>query len=177
MCKSFLIGSVTKVLSYEDLFAVNACEKSERDEKALAVRLEKEYEERIAAKKNAEKVDLVKNAKVEEKKSNEKSEPIKRSREIGDSDEKNRSGNEVTEEIDTIGNPLDGQTGALYAFSGLVDVYERQIAEYQDQNPKAEIVEDGAGILAGIDCESDYYTSFNTYLSKFIMLFDKDWYI
>ena len=112
MCKSFLIGSVTKVLSYEDLFAVNACEKSERDEKALAVRLEKEYEERIAAKKNAEKVDLVKNAKVEEKKSNEKSEPIKRSREIGDSDEKNRSGNEVTEEIDTIGNPLDGQTGA-----------------------------------------------------------------
>ena len=112
MCKSFLIDSVTKVLLYEDLFAVNAYEKSERDEKALAVRLEKEYEARIAAKKNAEKVDLAKKVKVEEKKSNEKSEPIKRSREIADSDEKNRNGNEVTEEIDTIGDDLVRQTGA-----------------------------------------------------------------
>ena len=104
--------SVTKVLSYEDLFAVNAGEKSERDEKALAVRLEKEYEERIAAKKNAEKVDLVKKAKEEEQKSDEKAEPIKRSREIADSDEKNRNGNEITEEIGTIGDDLDGQIGA-----------------------------------------------------------------
>lgn len=99
-------------MSYEDLFAVNAGEKFERDEKALAVRLENEYEERIAAKKNAEKVDLVKKAKVEEQKSYEKAEPIKRSREIADSDEKNRNGNEVTEEIDTIGDDLVRQTGA-----------------------------------------------------------------
>ena len=99
--------SVTRVLSYEDLFAVNAGEKSERDEKALAVRLEKEYE----AKKIATKVNLAKENKVEEKKSNEKSEPIKRSREIADSDEKNRNGNEVTEEIGTIGDDLGRQTG------------------------------------------------------------------
>ena len=98
-------------MSYEDLFAVNAGEKSEREEKALAVRLEKEYEERIAAKKNAEKVDLAKKAKVEEQKSDEKAESIKRSREIADSDEKNRNGNEVTEEIDTIGDDLGRQTG------------------------------------------------------------------
>lgn len=76
--------------------------------------------------------------------------------------------------MDSENTFLDGQTGALYAFSGLVDEYERQITEYQDQNPKAEIVEDGAGILAGMDCESEYYESFNTYLSKFTMLFDKD---
>jgi len=104
--------SATKVLSYEDLFAVNAGEKLERDEKALAVRLEKEYEERIAAKKNAEKVNLVKEPKVEEQKSDENAEPIKRSREIADSDEENRNGNEITEEVGTIGDDLGRQTGA-----------------------------------------------------------------
>ena len=104
--------SVTKVLSYEDLFAVNAGEKLERDEKALAVRLEKEYEERIAAKKNAEKVNLIKEPKVEEQKSDENAEPIKRSREIADGDEKNRNGNELTEDVGTIGDDLGRQTGA-----------------------------------------------------------------
>ena len=104
--------SVTRVLSYEDLFAVNAGEKLERDEKALAVRLEKEYEERIAAKKNAEKVNLVKEPKVEEQKSDENAEPIKRSREIADGDEKNRNGNEITEDVGTIGDDLGRQTGA-----------------------------------------------------------------
>ena len=104
--------SVTRVLSYEDLFAVNAGEKLERDEKALAVRLEKEYEERIAAKKNAEKVNLVKELKVKEIKSDENAEPIKRSREIADGDEKNRNGNEITEDVGTIGDDLGRQTGA-----------------------------------------------------------------
>lgn len=69
---------------------------------------------------------------------------------------------------------MDGQTGALLAFSGLVEEYERQITEYQNQHPEAEKVEKGPGILAEIDCESEYYTAFNTYLNKFIMLFDKD---
>lgn len=104
--------SVTRVLSYENLFAVNAGEKLEGDEKALAVRLEKEYEERIASKKNAEKVNLVKEPKVEEQKSDENAEPIKRSREIADSDEENRNGNEITEEVGTIGDDLGRQTGA-----------------------------------------------------------------
>ena len=111
MCKSFLIDSVTKVLSYEDLFAVNASEKSERDEKALAVRLEKEYEARIAAKKNAEKVNLVKQLKVEEQKTDENAEPIKRSGDIADVDEKNQSGNEIAEDIGTVGDDLRVQTG------------------------------------------------------------------
>ena len=102
--------SVTKVLSYEDLFAVNACEKSERDEKALAVRLEKEYEERIAAKKNAEKVDLVKKVKVEEKKSNEKSEPIKRSRDVDKYIETTQE-YELAEVVEPSGDDLGGQTG------------------------------------------------------------------
>ena len=103
--------SVTRVLSYEDLFAVNAGEKSERDEKALAVRLEKEYEERIAAKKNAEKVNLVKQLKVEEQKTDENAEPIKRSGDIADVDEKNQSGNEIAEDIGTVGDDLRVQTG------------------------------------------------------------------
>jgi len=76
--------------------------------------------------------------------------------------------------MDSENTFMDGQTGALYEFSGLVDEYERQIAEYQDQNPNADMVEDGAEILAGIDGESEYYSIFNTYLNKFIMLFDKD---
>ena len=44
--------SVTKVLSFKDLFEVNAAEKSEREEKARAVRLEKEYAAREEAKAN-----------------------------------------------------------------------------------------------------------------------------
>lgn len=67
--------SVTKVLSYEDLFAVNFAEKNERDEKARAVRLEKEYEERKSEKENSPKVNLSKENKVEEQKSDEKIEP------------------------------------------------------------------------------------------------------
>ena len=44
--------SVTRVLSFKDLFAVNAAEKTEREEKAKAVRLEKEYAAREEAKAN-----------------------------------------------------------------------------------------------------------------------------
>ena len=49
--------SVTKVLSYEDLFAVNAAEKLEREEKARAVQLEKEYSERQAIREKFRKKD------------------------------------------------------------------------------------------------------------------------
>lgn len=69
---------------------------------------------------------------------------------------------------------LDGQTGALLAFSGLTAEYERQIAEYQDNNPEAEFVDDGAGILFGADSNSAYYSDFINYLNKFTMLFDSD---
>ena len=91
--------SVTKVLSYEDLFEVNAGEKFERDEKAKAVRLEKEFAERKAAKEKSEKVNLSKENEVEEKKSDEKIGTVE---EIGESSEiagENQGGDEVAEII------------------------------------------------------------------------------
>ncbi|MBR0060698.1 MAG: type IV secretory system conjugative DNA transfer family protein, partial [Selenomonadaceae bacterium] len=103
--------SVTKVLSYADLFAVNAGEKMERDEKALAVQLEKEHEAREAAKKNAEKVNLVKEPKVEEQKSDENAEPIKKSRDV-DKYIETTQGYELAEVVESSGNDLGGQTGA-----------------------------------------------------------------
>ena len=103
--------SVTRVLSYEDLFAVNAGEKFERDEKALAVQLEREYEARVAAKKNAEKLNLVKESKIEGQKADENVEPIKRSRNVDEYVETSQ-GFEVAEEIRPSGNDLGRQAGA-----------------------------------------------------------------
>ena len=117
--------SVTRVLSYEDLFAVNAGEKFERDEKALAVRLEKEYE----AKKIAEKVNLVKENKVEEQKANENSEPIEENREDDDINGKNQTGNELTEEVGTSGDNLGGQTGASASEEQKSELTERKLVE------------------------------------------------
>ena len=74
--------------------------------------------------------------------------------------------------MDSENTFLDGQTGALFAFSGITEEYERQITEYQDNNPDAEVVADGVTILAGIDANSSFYTSFINYLNKFAMLFD-----
>ena len=69
---------------------------------------------------------------------------------------------------------LDGQTGALFSFAGLVGEYERQISAYEDNNPNAVIVSEGTGILSGIDSNSSYYGDFITYLNKFSMLFDNN---
>ena len=111
-CSTYPLYSdtVTRVLSYEDLFAVNAGEKSERDEKSLAVQLERDYEAREAAKKEAMKVSLVKKSKVEEKKPNENSEPVKRNRNVDGQVETNQ-GFEHAEEIKPSGNDLGGQAG------------------------------------------------------------------
>ncbi|MBR6013437.1 MAG: type IV secretory system conjugative DNA transfer family protein [Selenomonadaceae bacterium] len=76
--------SVTKVLSYEDLFAVNAGEKFEREEKARAVQIEKEFEARKNAAENSKEVDLSKENKNEEKKSDEKIESVGESREVAE---------------------------------------------------------------------------------------------
>ena len=76
--------------------------------------------------------------------------------------------------MDSENTFLDGQTGALFAFSGITEEYERQIEDYQDNNPDAENVADGADILAGIDVNSSFYKSFINYLNKFKMLFDGD---
>lgn len=67
---------------------------------------------------------------------------------------------------------MEGQTGALLAYSGLTAEYEKQITEYQDNNPDAEMVGDDAGILSNADSTSAYYDEFINYLAKFTMLFD-----
>ena len=69
---------------------------------------------------------------------------------------------------------LDGQTGALLSFSGLVDEYELQISIYEENNPDSKILEDGTNVLKGIDGKSKYFSLFNEYLQKFNRLFDKD---
>ena len=102
-CPSYPLysDSVTKVLSYEDLFKVNAGEKLEREEKARAVRLEKEYEER---KINSQK-------KSEEQISNENTESVEENGTNAESEKQNSDGFEVEEEIGTDRNAMDEQFG------------------------------------------------------------------
>jgi len=111
--------SVTKVLSYEDLFAVNASEKNERDEKARAVQLEKEYEERKAVKEQAEKVNLKK-----EQKSDEELEPTEENRNATESVGENSECDEVSKDAGEIGENLGGKIGESAA-----EKYESKIAE------------------------------------------------
>ena len=111
--------SVTKVLSYEDLFAVNASEKNERDEKARAVQLEKEYEERKAVKEQAEKVNLKK-----EQKSDEKLEPTEENRNATESVGENSEFDEVSKDAGEVGENLGGKIGESAA-----EKYESKIAE------------------------------------------------
>lgn len=111
--------SVTKVLSYEDLFAVNAAEKNERDEKARAVRLEKEYEERKAVKEQAKKVNLKK-----EQKSDEKLEPTEENRNATESVGENSEFDEVSKDAGEVGENLGGKIGESAA-----EKYESKIVE------------------------------------------------
>lgn len=69
---------------------------------------------------------------------------------------------------------MDGQTGMLFSFSGLTEEYERQIAEYEEQDKNAVVLPEDAQILSGVNSESGYYASFMNYLGKFTMLFDTD---
>ncbi len=96
--------SVTKVLSYEDLFAVNASEKNERDEKARAIRLEKEYEERKAVKKKVQKINLKK-----EQKADEKTELLEKNRNIVESDGKNSKRDEFSKDVGAVGENWGGE--------------------------------------------------------------------
>ena len=77
----------------------------------MTVRLEKEYEARIAAKKNAEKVNLIKEPKVEEQKTDENAEPIKKSRDV-DKYIETTQGYELAQVVESSGDDLGGQTGA-----------------------------------------------------------------
>lgn len=67
---------------------------------------------------------------------------------------------------------MGGQTGSLFAFSGLTEEYEHQIALYQDENPDAVVLDESASILKNADCQSTYYKSFLDYLHKFELFFD-----
>lgn len=77
----------------------------------------------------------------------------------------------ITEAENTF---LDGQIGTLLSFSGLVDEYEKQVTEYESLNPEADVLDTNASILADADSNSEYFTSFRTYLDKFQLLFDND---
>ena len=123
--------SVTKVLSYKDLFEVNACEKMERDEKARAVRLEKEYE--------AQKISESKANEVREQKADEKPEPIEESREGDEIAGKNQTGDELAEEIGTNGDNLDERKGASTPEEQKSEVTERKLVEKIISDLKLEV--------------------------------------
>lgn len=69
---------------------------------------------------------------------------------------------------------LDGQTGALFKFAGIVNEYERQIRKYEDSNINDEFLADKAQILSGVNEDSNFYLDFMNYLKKFEMLFDNN---
>ena len=118
--------SVTKVLSYEDLFAVNSAEKNERDEKARAVRFEKEFAERKSAEEKSEKVNLSKENKVEEKKTDENIEPIEEIGTVAETAEENQF--EIAEVIGTDTDNLGGEIGESAAEKSEQEIAEEKIA-------------------------------------------------
>lgn len=69
---------------------------------------------------------------------------------------------------------MDGQTGALLSFSGLIEEYDKQIAAFEEANRDAVELPQDVKILAGVDSNSKYYNSFMLYLEKFKKLFDVD---
>ena len=79
---------------------------------------------------------------------------------------------------------MDGQTGALFSFTGLTEAYSSQIVAFEAEADwdgvkglKYEMPEklpEDNSILAGIDSTSTYYASFQEYLTKFKMLFDEE---
>ncbi|MBR1711334.1 MAG: DUF262 domain-containing protein [Clostridia bacterium] len=69
---------------------------------------------------------------------------------------------------------MDGQTGALFEFTGLVDQYEQDVTEYELNHNDADFIDDVSGILSGIDGNSQQYHSFINFLQKFNMLFDEN---
>jgi hypothetical protein len=121
--------SVTKVLSYEDLFSVNAGEKMEREEKARAVQLEKEYEARKAAKEEAEKNKVSLNKENEEQKSDEKVESLKGNQGNTEIEEQNQDGNEDTENVGTSGECWGGELGKSAPEKSQAELEEMKIAE------------------------------------------------
>ncbi len=69
---------------------------------------------------------------------------------------------------------MDGQTGALFEFSGLTSLYDKEIVEFEKQNPDVDNLPDINTILKEADSNSEYYLKFKTYLNKFNRLFDSN---
>ena len=79
---------------------------------------------------------------------------------------------------------MDGQTGALFSFTGLTEAYSGQIAEFETEADwdgvkglKYEMPEklpEDNSILSDVNSASTYYASFQEYLTKFKMLFDTE---
>ena len=147
ICPTYPLYSdnVTKVLSFEDLFAVNAGEKAEREEKAEAVRFEKEYAARKEAKEKAEKekIDLTKENETEEQKTDENNESVEGSQDVAENDGENQGRNEITEIIGADGENLGGEVRESEAEESQSEIAERKIAEkiisscqFGDENAK-----------------------------------------
>ena len=69
---------------------------------------------------------------------------------------------------------LEGQTGSLFSFAGIISEYDRQIMEYQYNNPDVNCVGDDVNLLSNMNESSSYYHDFINYLEKFQMLFDNN---
>ena len=157
ICPTYPLYSdnVTKVLSFKDLFEVNAGEKSEREEKAEAVRLEKEYAARKEAKEKAEKekIDLSKENEIEEQKSDENVKPVEGSQDVTEFDGENQGRNEITEIIGADGENLGGEIRESKVEESQSEIAERKIAEkiissYQFCNGNSKIVIFGESLSA-----------------------------
>jgi len=149
--EKFLLGAAIGVLGTLISYAItsepvrnflNSAEKNERDEKAMAVRLEKEYEERKFAKENSPKVNLRKE-KVEEQKSDEKFESAEENREVAEVVGENQKQSEVAEIVGADGENLGGQAGASATEKSESEIIEEKIAEkilsdfyFGDENQK-----------------------------------------
>ena len=121
--------SVTKVLSYEDLFKVNLGEKLEREEKARAVQLEKEYEERKASKEKAEKNKIQVSKEKEERGKNENIEAIERNGAVTAIVAENKEYDKVPETVGTSDNNLGREFGESALEETQSEIEERKIAE------------------------------------------------
>ena len=124
--------SVTKVLSYEDLFAVNEAEKIEREEKARAVQLEKEYQEKIEAEKN-KKVDLKKKPKEQVK--NEKEEKSNDDNNSGENQERNNEteGSKSVGVVDKLEDTGKGETEEQNQKIVIFGESESSLEEYNEE--------------------------------------------
>lgn len=69
---------------------------------------------------------------------------------------------------------LGSQIAAILAFSGIWEMYEKEMSEYEAQNVSVFRLPDFKCILKAADAEAKYIDTFALYLKKFNMIFGKD---